>query len=423
MNRDNLDTAGGRRLRIILAAVVVPMIAATAVALAVLWPGPRASVPSDSEQFGGRVIAVQEEACPATQPTEETPTGLVVTRCGTVDVNLTDGPDAGRIVTTSVPGGPGAPEVHVGDEVVLIQVIDPADESTQTYSIIDHQRATPMLLLAIIFAIATVAFARWRGLAALGGLAVSFAVLLMFIVPAIMDGRPPVPVAIAGAAAIMFAVLYLTHGISVSTTVAVIGTLVSLVLTGVAGTLAASAAHLTGFAGEDASTLAIFYANVDLRGLLLAGIIIGSLGVLDDITVTQAVTVREIAAANPTLSALALYRAAARVGRAHIASVVNTLVLAYAGASLPLFLLISASGSSAGSVITGQLVAQEIVRSLVGSLGLIAAVPITTALAAVLTRGRTAPATVNRPADEAAAEAFVAGRHAISTPWSDPPLR
>jgi uncharacterized membrane protein len=336
---------------------------------------------------------------------------------------LTDGPDAGRIVTTSVPGGPGAPEVHVGDHVVLIQVVDPADESTQTYSIIDHQRATPILVLAIIFAIATVAFARWRGLAALGGLAVSFAILLMFIVPAIMDGRPPVPVAIAGAAAIMFAVLYLTHGISVSTTVAVIGTLVSLVLTGVAGTLAASAAHLTGFAGEDASTLAIFYANVDLRGLLLAGIIIGSLGVLDDITVTQAVTVREIAAANPTLSALALYRAAARVGRAHIASVVNTLVLAYAGASLPLFLLISASGSSAGSVITGQLVAQEIVRSLVGSLGLIAAVPITTALAAVLTRGRTAPATVNRPADEAAAEAFVAGRHAISTPWGDPPLR
>jgi uncharacterized membrane protein len=281
------------------------------------------------------------------------------------------------------------------------------------------------VLLVVLFAVATVAFARWRGLAALAGLCVSFTVVLTFIVPAIMGGRPPLLAAIVGAAAIMFAVLYLTHGISVTTTVAVLGTLASLVLTGVAATVAAAGTHLTGFAGDDTSTtLAIYFSDVDLHGLLLAGIIIGALGVLDDITVTQAVIVKELAVADPGMTPARLYRAASRVGRAHIASVVNTLVLAYAGASLPVMLLVAAAGNRLGSILTSQFVAQEVVRSVVGSLGLIAAVPITTALAAFIAgrkRRSQQPSSSAPPgAAEPTAAALAAGRQAIATPWDAP---
>jgi uncharacterized membrane protein len=207
-------------------------------------------------------------------------------------------------------------------------------------------------------------------------------VLLLFIVPSILDGHSPLLVAIAGSAAIMLSVLYLTHGFTVPTSVAVLGTLTSLTLTGGLSALATAALHLTGVASEEDNFLAIANQDVNMRGLLLAGILIGSLGVLDDVAVTQAVTVEELALANPTLSTVGLYRAAARVGRAHITSVINTIILAYAGASLPLLLLIAAGNQPLGEILTTQLMAQEIARSIVGTLGLIAAVPITTALAA-----------------------------------------
>jgi hypothetical protein len=225
----------------------------------------------------------------------------------------------------------------------------------------------------------------------------SFAILLTFVLPGMQAGQPPLLVAVTGAALIMFVVLYLTHGITAQTSVAVLGTLASLVLTGVLGTITTAATHLTGFGSEDATTLAMLQADVDLHGLLLAGIIIGSLGVLDDVTVTQAATVTELARANPDLTRLQLYRAAIRVGRAHIASTVNTIVLAYAGASLPLLLLLIASGRDTTELLTSEFMAQEIVRSAVATMGLIAAVPITTALAALVTTvGKTAPQTPSR---------------------------
>jgi uncharacterized membrane protein len=179
--------------------------------------------------------------------------------------------------------------------------------------------------------------------------------------------------------------------------VAVLGTLASLVLTGVLGVSATAFTHLTGYGSEDATTLSMFQADVDLHGLLLAGIIIGSLGVLDDVTVTQAATVTELAHANPELTRLQLYRAATRVGRAHIASTVNTIVLAYAGASLPLLLLLTADSRGVGEIVTSEFLAQEIVRSIVATLGLIAAVPITTGLAALVTTAGRGRSTTDRP--------------------------
>ncbi|MGS2615527.1 YibE/F family protein [Micromonospora sp. LZ34] len=377
-------------VRRILVATVVPLVLATVVAALLLWPRdtPGADQGTDPPRHHGTVTRVVTEPCPPTPEAPEATAGP----CGTVTVKVADGPDAGREVQTPVPTGPGAPTVAVGDEIILVELTDPADPTASSYNIAEHQRGKPLVWLVVLFAAAIVAFGRWRGLAALAGLAASFAILLTFVLPGISAGRAPLLVAIVGAALIMFVVLYLTHGVTAQTSVAVLGTLGSLVLTGVLGTLATAATHLTGYGSEDATTLSMFQANVDLHGLLLAGIIIGSLGVLDDVTVTQAATVTELAHANPGLSRLQLYRAATRVGRAHIASTVNTIVLAYAGASLPLLLLLTADSRSVTQILTSEFLAQEIVRSAVATLGLIAAVPLTTALAAlVTTAGRAKP--------------------------------
>ncbi len=240
-------------------------------------------------------------------------------------------------------------------------------------------------MLGLVFTLALIAFGRWRGLTSLAGLAVTFVVLLVFVVPAILGGEPPLLVALVGSSAIMLTVLYLTHGFSLTTTVAVIGTVLSFILTGLLAAVAVRALHLTGITDDDTMAVQLTH-NVDMSGLLLAGIVIGSLGILDDVTVTQAVTVDELARANPGFRPRDLYRAATRVGRSHIASVVNTIVLAYAGASLPLFILVVANNPTLSSVLTSPFVAQEIARSIVATLGLVAAVPITTALAALAVR-------------------------------------
>ncbi|MEU5945271.1 YibE/F family protein [Micromonospora sp. NPDC047465] len=421
-------------VRRILVATVVPLFVATLIAALLLWPwdAPDAAPGTDPPRHHGTVTRVVTEPCPPTPEAPEGAPGAAEGPCGTVTVRVDDGPDAGQQVETPVPAGPGAPTVAVGDEIVLVQLTDPADPSASAYNIAEHQRGKPLLWLVVLFAAAIVAFGRWRGLAALAGLAASFAILLTFVLPGISAGSPPLLVAVVGAALIMFVVLYLTHGVTAQTSVAVLGTLGSLVLTGVLGTIATAATHLTGFGSEDATTLSMFQADVDLHGLLLAGIIIGSLGVLDDVTVTQAATVTELAHANPGLSRMQLYRAATRVGRAHIASTVNTIVLAYAGASLPVLLLLTADSRAVSQILTSEFLAQEIVRSAVATLGLIAAVPLTTGLAAVVTtagrRGgesadRGAPPTPPAPrpaADRSEALEALSGLRAGNAPSAAP---
>ena len=370
--------------------VVLPAVVLTIVGMAWLWPSGTGATPDETQYVDGTVTTVVHAAC-SSADVQAAPGQL---DCGTVVVRLAGGPDAGQEVTTDVPAGPGAPQVDEGDDVVLLHLPDtPVGEP---YQIADHRRDRQLWVLGAAFALTVIAFGRWRGLSALAGLAVTFAVLLFFVVPAILAGEPPLLVAIVGSAAIMLTVLYLTHGIGIPTSVAVVGTLASLALTGVLSSFAVGALHLTGAADEQATYVSIVH-HVNLQGLLLAGILIGSLGVLDDVTVTQAATVNELAAANPDYRFGRLYRAATRVGRAHIASVVNTIILAYAGASLPLLILITDSGQSLGRVLTNQLVAQELVRSVIGTIGLVSAVPITTALAAVTAR-RHAPERTAAPA-------------------------
>ncbi|WP_063819248.1 YibE/F family protein [Herbidospora cretacea] len=338
-------------------AVIVPLAVATLVALVVLWPGDvrKAQEPALPELTGTITSIAQETA--------------------TVEISRY------HSVRALLPTAPGSATFAQGDRVIVLDLQD------GTYAVSDHDRSSSLWLLAGAFALAVIAFGRWRGVTALAGLAITFGLLLTFVLPAVLEGRPPLLVAVVGAAAIMLVVLYVTHGVSVPTSVAVIGTLVSLGLTGLLSLLAIEQAHLTGVSDDSSWLLGTNY-QINTQGLLLAGIIIGSLGVLDDVTVTQSATVAELAHANPGYTSRQLYRAATRVGRAHIASVINTIVLAYAGASLPLLLLISIGNEPLGEVLTGPVVAQELVRSVVGTLGLIAAVPITTALAALTCGGR-----------------------------------
>jgi uncharacterized membrane protein len=296
---------------------------------------------------------------------------------------MTDGPAPNQEIRTAIPLEPSTPRFAVDDEIVLSYGGGNATDGG-SYQLVDFQRDVPLALLAGLFAVAVLVLGRWQGLKALGALVISFVVLVFFVLPAIIAGESPLLVAVVGAGVIMFVVLYLTHGLSARTSTAVLGTMVSLTLIGVLGALWAAFANLTGLDEDTATLVGLLDRSIDTRGLLLAGVVIGALGVLDDVTVTQTSAVWELRAANPSLTRGQLYAAALRIGRDHVASAVNTLVMAYAGAALPLLLYSSISGVGIGNILTSQAVAQEIVRTLVGSIGIVAAVPVTTALAAAV---------------------------------------
>ncbi|MEV6205562.1 YibE/F family protein [Kitasatospora sp. NPDC051914] len=366
-------------LRRVIAAVLVPFGVAVVVGLIVLWPGgvpahERTGVGFDQQTRQGKVTQVMEVPCSDLNPQD---TGT----CRQTTVEVTTGPDKGRTFTVTV--HPGELRRYSKGEGVILTYSPDAPQADQ-YTVVDVDRDTPIALLAGLFALAVLLVGRWRGLTALIALAISFAVLSLFILPAILHGSDPLLVAVVGSSAIMLIALYLCHGLSARTSVAVLGTLVSLVLIGVLGSVFTNWAHLTGNTSEETGLIHDLYPNIEIRGLLLAGFIIGSLGVLDDVTVTQTSAVWELKQADPTMSARRLYSAGVRIGRDHIASTVNTLVLAYAGAALPLLLLFSIAHRDFVSVATSELVSEEIARTLVGSIGLVASVPVTTVLAALI---------------------------------------
>jgi uncharacterized membrane protein len=230
-----------------------------------------------------------------------------------------------------------------------------------------------------------IGFGRWKGVRALAGLAVSALVIVGFLLPALLQGENAIAVALVATSAVAFAALYIAHGVTRSTTVALLGTMASvLLITGLAWVMA-GAAELSGLSEDSFQLLRVTADAVDPRGILLAGIVIGALGVLDDVTVTQVSAVNELRRSDPSATPRDAYRAALRIGRDHVASTVNTLVLAYAGASLALLLFFFQEGRSIGQILNREVVAIEIVRTLIGSIGLIVSVPMTTALAVSIT--------------------------------------
>ena len=394
-------TPASRRVRLLVTAVLVPFAVAVLAGLVALWPGgaPRhagahAGVGFDQELRQGRVLAVTEVACADVGVRARPGDGP----CRRVTVEVRSGADTGTVFTETVPPDRDH-RLHPGLEVVLSYSPD-APEKLR-YSIADVTRGVPLTLVGAVFAVAVVVVGRWRGLLALAGLGISFAVLTLFILPAVLRGSPPLLVAVVGGSAIMLGTLYLCHGFSTRTSVAALGTLASLLLIGLLGWLFIDAARLTGNTSDHTALVHSLYPDLELRGLLLAGVLIGSLGVLDDVTVTQTSAVWELWHADPTASRRRLYRAAMRIGRDHIASVVNTLVLAYAGTALPLLLLFSIAHTSVGEVASSELVAEEIVRTLVGSVGLVASVPLTTLLATLVVSADRPRAAVGGEADAA----------------------
>ncbi|MFD6925238.1 YibE/F family protein [Streptomyces sp. NPDC059944] len=387
-----------KHLRKVIAAVLIPFAAAVAVGLVVLWPGgapahERTGVGFDRQTQNATVTKIVQVDCKSVNASGETPTGDTSTaegssaqqqatgECKRATIRIDTGKDKGRTFTEIVQPDQSR-QLHQDEKVIV--AYEPSAPKDLQYSVADANRKLPLTLLAGLFAVVVVVVGRMRGVMALIALAISFMILNFFILPAILQGSNPLIVAVVGSSAIMLIALYMCHGLSARTSVAVVGTLLSLLLIGILGSVFIDWAVLTGNTDDNTGLIHGLYPSIDMSGLLLAGVIIGSLGVLDDVTVTQTSAVWELHEANPTMGWRGLYRAGIRIGRDHIASVVNTLVLAYAGAALPLLLLFSIAQSSVGTVANSELVAEEIVRTLVGSIGLVAAVPVTTALAALV---------------------------------------
>jgi uncharacterized membrane protein len=363
-----------RRIRIALLAALAPFVVATVVGLVALWPSHHHQpVPLQFQTYGagksvyekGEVASITSRTCGGAPAPGNTPS-----ICSTSNVRLSSGPDKGKVVSITT-GGAGDVTLHPGDRIRVVRgpVINRAT-GQRVYEFDDYIRDTPLLVLAAIFAVVLVLVARWRG--------------VYFLLPALLDGRSPVETALVSGAAILLVVLYVAHGFSMRTTTALLGTLIALGVTAGFAAVATSAAHLTGRSSDYVGDLESSGVKISISGLILCGLIIGSLGVINDITVTQASSVWELSAAEPHASWRTLFTRGMRIGRDHISSVIYTLIFAYTGAALPALLLFSISGRSLHDLVTGDEIAGEIVRDLVGGVGLMLAVPFTTLIAAIV---------------------------------------
>lgn len=358
-----------RRVRIVLAAFLIPALLATIVGLIVLWP---------HDAPGRGTIDV-------TGDTASTLFGTVTGPAGEGDlvpVTL----DSGEDVLVIVPPEYLAAGISAGDQFKILHIPEAAASGSE-YVFMDFKRDVPMGVLAVAYAIVVVAVARWRGIAAVVGLVVAFVVIVTFTLPGLLAGEHALGVALVTSSAVMFIVLYLAHGLNARTSTALLGTLVGLVITVLLAGWATQAAHITGLADEYALHLPAFAPDVDIRGIALCGIVLAGLGVLNDVTITQASAVWELRAASPAMPRTELFRRGMRIGRDHIASTVYTIAFAYLGAALPLLLMVSMINQSLGQTLTSGDIATEVVRTLVGSIGLVLAIPITTGIAALAVGG------------------------------------
>ncbi len=368
--------------------LLVPVLAlvavATVVALVVLWPDGRGRATASSgaddaglttERYPAEIVRVVEQPCSYARADRPA-------ICRVVTFRPSEGPDAGAEIDLpelNLASGALAPRTATGDAVIVGYEPD-----TDAYFLADRDRRPVLLWLTAAFAVVVVALGRVRGASALAAMALSVAILVGFVAPAVLDGRDPLLVSIVAAAAIAFVSLFLTHGFTPQTALALAGTLGALALTLAVSALFFRLSRFTGLATEEGLTLPLVAGAIDLPALLLGGAVLGALGALDDVTVTQVAVVAELRDRNPDLTVAQLIASGIRVGREHIASTVNTLLLAYVGAAMPLVLLFALSTQPLVMIANSELLAVEIVRTLCGSIGLVAAVPLTTALAAAV---------------------------------------
>lgn len=315
----------------------------------------------------------------------ETGTGEFKNKYQDVRLELLDGPGKGKLVVLTHGNIVTLNEsltVKKDDVVVVLEFSRP--DGSEEYIITDKYRLDMLLYITVLFVLLVLFIARWKGIGSLIGLGISFFVIIKFIIPQILDGRDPLLISIIGASAIMITTLYLAHGFSKKTSIALASTILTFVFIGILSVIFVSLARLSGLGSEEAYALQYGFGNdINFKGLFLGGILIGALGVLDDVTTSLTTAIFEIAKNHKNISFGSLFKSGMEIGREHIASLVNTLVLAYAGASLPIFLfiVINPAKNPMWSILNSELIAEEIVRVFAGSFGLILAVPLTALLA------------------------------------------
>ncbi len=275
----------------------------------------------------------------------------------------------------------GREKISEGDDI-LVYGVEMMGETK--YFFADYDREKPIVLLVGLFVGVVVFVTRRWGILSMAGMVYSFFVIFKFILPQILKGTDPLLVALLGSVMIAPVTFALSHGLNKKTIAGILGTFIALSITGLLAVVFTQMAHLSGFGSEESLFLQISQGSkLNMQGVFLAGIIIGTLGILDDVTISQASIVKQLKVANPTLSKTELYKRAMLVGHDHISSAVNTLILVYTGASMPLLLIFLVSNQSIGGAMNYQVITEEIVRTLVGSIGLVVAVPITTLIAAM----------------------------------------
>jgi uncharacterized membrane protein len=396
------------RTRRVIAALLLPLVLAAAVGTALTWPHGEASTARTVEAVAldyptATVTGTSQEECAGTVEDRTTDGTIPETvDCLRVQATVTSGDERGREISVWATASTTPADVPAGTRI-LVEHYPASGGDPEVWAWHDYDRTLPLVTLAVAFALAIVLVARTRGLRALIGLVIAFAVIGVYVLPALLRGENAVVVALSASTLIMAVVLYLAHGLSLRTSTALLGTLAGLAVTAGLGVLASSWARLSGVSSEDSYRLSQLLGEsgtASLRGLFLCGLVLAGLGVLNDVTITQASAVWELRAASPTAGRRELFAGGMRIGRDHIASTVYTIAFAYTGAALPVLLLLEIYQLPLGPTLTSGEFAEEIVRTMVSSIGLVLAIPITTAIAAVVaTRaGTTHPRHTDTPA-------------------------
>jgi uncharacterized membrane protein len=397
--------ASRKRANWLLAAVLVPLGVLTVVAMLLMWPsGSREGISFSSPYQAapgvtfdtGRIQSVVVESCTQTGQSDagqtDTGSGQNGQSGGSQCTFAFTAPDKGGDVVKVVinPDVAMSHGVDVGDSIryLNLSAVQGANSGSgaPAYVFVDFVRNIPIALLAVLYAAVVIAVARWRGFRALLGLVGAYFVLVSFILPGLVEGKPPLLLALVGSTVIMIGVLYFAHGFSARTSTALLGTIFGLGITALLAAWATDAANLAGVGNHDASTLVNMSPQISISGIILCGLIISGLGVLNDVTITQSSAVWELYELAPNTSARKLFSSAMRIGRDHIASTVYTIAFAYAGAALPILIIVMLYDRPLAEALTSAELSEEVIRTLVGSIGLVLAIPVTTLIAVLVVK-------------------------------------
>ncbi|WP_306901139.1 YibE/F family protein [Arthrobacter sp. B1I2] len=398
----------------ILAAVLIPLALLTLAGMAALWPSgskegvslanPYSTAPGVTFDTG-TIQNVVTESCQqgiSQQGTNQQGPGQQgSSQQGSAQQPPGQGSDCTFAFTEPDKGGSPV-KVVINPDVAASHGVKPGDQirylnlsnaqgatgsqGSPAYIFVDFVRTLPIVLLAVLYAAVVIAVARWRGLRALVGLVGAYFVLANFLLPGLVEGKPPLLLALVGSTVIMIGVLYFAHGFSARTSTALLGTIFGLAITALLAAWATDAANLAGVGSHDAATLVNTSANISISGVILCGLIISGLGVLNDVTITQSSAVWELYELAPASSARKLFTSAMRIGRDHIASTVYTIAFAYAGAALPILIIVMLYDRPLMDTLTSAELSEEVIRTLVGSIGLVLAIPVTTLIAVLVVK-------------------------------------